>query len=301
MDLPALLELRKQVALDSPSDSLFYQNIHAYIKVIMEDNKARSIVESAEREYTKGHTIIWEERSEDENVIDERARSTYRLERFNLYASNFVTLFVRIYLPIEDFITTDEPTSQKHPVAIVALYGLNSDHAKEWCNGRKTIPPKEAKKMLQSYNKWFENKRKEYADELLQFHTDFLTEYHKPESKELTGKPVGLNIPLHLNRVTGDFSFNGVAGNLNPTSQPFKVLVTLLNKSDFQATYLEVIQSYRPGAKEASKVLKTDMYKVILKLKKELGITEEDEFGVLRTVKGLGYRLVFKDTAEKED
>ena len=260
----------------------------------MDDPTGRLIIEKSEGDYATGHYEIWKERSEDDNVIDERARSTYKFERFNLYAANFVNLYVRIYLPIEDFITSNEPASRQHPVAIVALYGLNSSYAKEWCNGRKTMPTKEALKQLKLYAKWFKE-RKEYLKDLTQFHADFLTAYYQVTQNTSVVKieaPLKPLIPIRLNYATGDFSYREISGNLNPSSQEYKVLETLLNSPDFQATYLTLIRSYRRQVADASKSQKNDLYKVINNLKKHFDSTPEDE-SFIHNVKNVGYRLVF--------
>lgn len=306
MDLPQLLDLRLTAVLESSNEQRFYQNVHAYIHIIMNDEKGRSIIEKAEGEYTQKHGDIWRLRSEDDGVIDERARQTYKMERFNLFASNFVGLYVRIYIPIQDFVTSNEPIYRQDPIALIALYGTKSKLLDAWANEgmhMRSMPPKEARKGLKIYYRWFEGKREEYTNDLKQFHADFLTEYakHANESQNTvtTAKPVSLS-PIHLDLITGDFSFRGTTGNLNPSTQDFAVLKTLVTSPNLQATYLELIQSYRKYVKEVTKPEKSDLYKIIASLKKSLGITEEDE-NVFMNVKKVGYRLISKDENEIPD
>jgi len=302
-ELVDLLNIRLTATLRSPSDSLFYQNTHAYIDLIVKNSTLYSILIKAEAEYSKKHSEIWHPRTEDEKILDERERLTYKLERFNLYTANFALPFVRIYSPIEDYKTSDDPTHRQDPVALLMLYGIKSTYAEYWAKNRPTVSYKDALKELKVYNRWFDGKRKEYEEDLKQFHVDFL-------STILTTKEDTLNIekiitkrpPINLDPRTGSFSFSNVTGELNPKGQEFKVLSTLLTSKDYFAEYEILIASYRPYKPESSKVLKPELALIIKNIKEKLGIlqTEYPNPDIFLNIKNVGYRLVTFDHQQKQ-
>ena len=296
-----LLELRLRAVLESPTDLRFYQNIHAYIDLIMKDEKGRVLIEQAERAYGVSHSSIWRQHHEDDELVDEQARQTYKFERFNLYSDKFVGLYVRIYLPIEDYISSDEPISKSHPGALLMLYGIKSPVLDHWAKHRPTVPYKDAKKQLKVNNRWYEEERGGYSNDLKQFHVDFITAYLKPDSDriDISNMEIEIKSPIQFDYKTGDYSYQEAGGTLNPTSQEYKVLTTLLTNPGFQATYSELIKSYRPWVSEASKPEKGDLYKRINNLKNKLEVSEDQELIV--NVKNIGYRLIGSQKKENTD
>ena len=93
------LKTRYEAVLQSSSDPLFYQNIHAYIDFIKTTPALSAIMEKSEHDY---HTKFIEKRNagRHENDITYNEKIS-RLERFSLYASHYCVLEVRIYYPIE--------------------------------------------------------------------------------------------------------------------------------------------------------------------------------------------------------
>ena len=303
MNLLTLLDLRLKTALESPTDRRFYQNVHSYLDLIMKDEKGRSIIKKAERDYSTNHSELWREKLNTDEQFDEQSRQTLKIERFNLYADKFVGLYVRIYLPIKDYLSSDEPHGKSHPVALVALYGIKSSIVDNWCKyPKRSFPYKEAKKQMVSYARWFDGKRDEYTNDLKQFHADFITKYIQSPDVAPGNKSVStedLEPPIYLDPRTGDFTYPGFSGTLNPTRDEYKVLFTLLKSPNYFATYLEIIQSYRGYVKEVTKSEKTAMYKVITALRKQLGTTEEN--GLIETVKNSAYRLRISPKEDRED
>lgn len=302
MNLKALLTTRLQAAVNSATEQRFYQNVHAYIDTIMKDDRGRQIMEDAERAYMQGHYELWGVRTEDEEVVDERARQTYKLERFNLYADKFVGMYVRIYLPIEDFKNSHAPLHTQDPVALVALYGHKSKLLDEWAHGgQRSMPPKESRRKLKVYYKWFVGKRDKYTEDLKQFHADFLTAYAYYESDLDVAVPQSLKPPIVINQRTGDFTFYNISDTFNPRTKEYKVLISLLNSKDYFLEYPELISSYRHYKQEQAKAtLKPELTQVIKNIKIKLGILQSDNPSpdIIENVKNLGYRLITRDSIE---
>ena len=302
-ELVDLLNIRLEAVLQSSSDSLFYQNTHAYIDLIVKNPTLYSFLIKAEAEYSKKHWEIWNPRTYNEDELDDRARQTYKLERFNLYTANFVGPFVRIYSPIEDYKTSNGPTHRQDPVALIMLYGIKSTYVEHWAKNRPTVPYKDARKELKVYNRWFDGKRKEYELDLKQFHADFLSTVLTTKEDALdTEKIIAKRPPINLDHRTGSFSFFNVAGDLNPKGQEFKVLSTLLTSEDYFAEYEILIGSYRPYKPESSKVLKPELALIIKNIKEKLGIlqAEHPNPDIFLNVKNVGYRLISLDEQQKQ-
>lgn len=296
MNNTEILQLRYQAALESPTDSLFYKNIHAYIDVIVKTPALSAIVDESEEETREKHAKIWAIHTEDEDELDDREERTYKLESFSLFASHYVTLLVKIYAPLEDYITTDELDRDQDPSVLIMFKGLKNVLAKKWDrtpSGKFKWGPKK----LKSYNKSFDGQRKYYENELRQFHVDFLTEIWRRGDKEIIPRPPKNRIRLHLNPRTGDFAFHHTSGNFSPVTPEFKVLSALYNDKDNQVSYLSLIQAYRPNINEDSKSQKDDLYSVIKNIKEKLNIlpaTETSNPDIFQNIKNLGYRLVSK-------
>ena len=160
-----ILKTRYEAVTQSDSDSLFYQNIHAYIDFIKTTPELLAIIEKSEKEY--GTKFI------DKNTSDYHERLS-SFERFSLYASNYCLLEMRIYYPIEYYKNPpDEAGNQLDPVAILMLKGFDSATKMNlW-----------GKSELKTLNKWYDGERKLYENALKQFHADFLTELGREKVK----------------------------------------------------------------------------------------------------------------------
>ena len=287
------LKTRYEAVLQSSSDSQFYMNIHAYIDLIRKNPSLSKIMDDSENEYRKQHIAIWPDKSKTDKEADEREQRSIRLEKFNLYTAHFCWLEARIYDPIEDYKKTDAPDDEQDPVALLIVKGIKNIKTKKW-----------SEKTLRLYNKWFDGKRGEYENDLRQFHADFLTKIQllKAEKVETKPEPEKEKLPLILSSSTGDFSFYNFKGNLVPTGQEFKVLNTLLNSSDFQASYLSLLQSFNPYTENATKTSKQELYLVINGIKGQLKILPQGKnsnLDIFKNVRGFGYRLVFQDKEKK--
>lgn len=171
------------IALQSGSDSTFYRNVHSYIDLIRKTPSLSKIIDDSEKEYRKNHNHIWSEELQTEDEADEKEERTIRLERFNLFASDFAWLEARIYFPIEDYKQIDAPDHEQDPVALLMLKGidvLSNKHLEI-----KNISFNE--KQLKLYNRWYEGKRTMYEDTLKRFHADFLLTLN--QLKDITIKP----------------------------------------------------------------------------------------------------------------
>ena len=294
-ELTDSLKIRFEAISQSPTDSQFYQNVHSYIDLIVKNPKLYSFLINAEAEYSRKHWEIWNPRTDNEDELDDRARQTYKLERFNLYTSNFVGPFVRIYSPIEDYKTSNDPTHRQDPVALLMLYGIKSTYAESWAKNRRTTPYKEALKELKVYNRWFDGKRKEYEEDLKQFHVDFLSTVLTAKEDTIDTKTITVKRPpINLDPRTGSFSFFNISASFNPKGQEFKVLSTLLASKDYFAEYEILIASYRPYKPESSKVLKPELALIIKNIKEKLGILQAEypNPDIFLNVKNVGYRLI---------
>jgi len=282
------LEIRYEAALKSSSDPTFYQNVHDYIDVVIKNPELAKIMDESENDYLIKHSNLWRPHANDEKELDRRSDETYRIERFSLYASHYCTLLVRIYWPIEYYKNPlDEFEGRLDPVAMLMIRGLErTKEMKLWSND-----------YLKSHYKWFDGQRKRYEDDLRQFHADFLTELYKTDSKTINKPAVVENPkpPLVMNMRTGDFSFYKTTGNFSPVGQEFKVLRTLYEDKDCQASFLSLLQSYMPNLEKENKAHKDALYQVIRNVKEKLGILPEGKASnpdIFKTVKGFGYRLI---------
>jgi len=148
--------------------------------------------------------------------------------------------------------------------------------------------PIEEQRKLNS--QWLDGKRSSYEGRLRQFHSDFLTELHKNE-------PVisrGATLPFSFNIRTGDFKLGGVQGVFSPASQEYKVLCTIWEDKDHQASYLSLLQAYMPSVEHAGKVYKDQLRIVIRNIKERFGILPKSKAknsDIFKAIRGFGYRL----------
>lgn len=287
MELTDLLNIRYITALESDTDSLFYQNIHGYLDVIQKTPEFISVINNAEKAYYKS--------------VKENQGTSYKLELFNLYTRDYLTLFIKVYSPIEDYKTTNDSDGQQDPVALLYIYGIDSRKVDNWCKNRITTPYRDAKKEMKEHLEWI-GERKEYELALKQFHTDFLTAYM--QNTDSNSEVQEIKIPLRLHPKTGDFSFLNCRGTFNPKSQEFKVLSTLLNSENNLADYATLIQAYRIYNPESSKVTKPELAQIIKNIKGRLCILPtslESNPDIIFNVKNVGYRLISPDTKQKPE
>lgn len=281
------LKIRYDAVLQSPTDSLFYQNIHAYIDIIVKIPELSAIIDKSEEDYSIKHYDLWHPHTKDESELDWREAETYRLEHFSLYATHFCMLLVRIYWPIEYYKNPfDEDDRRPDPVVMLMLRGFDTTLKMNLWD----------KKHIKVLNGWFDGNRKRYENDIRQFHADFLTELYK-----ITDKPVEKSdevkinkIPLAINTRTGDFHFFKTSGSFSPVSQEFKVLRTLYEDKDCQASFQTLLQSYMPNLDHVGKAHKDSLYQIIRNIKEKLGILPASDTSnpdIFKTVKGLGYRL----------
>lgn len=176
------LNARYNAVLQSGSDHEFFENIHGYIDFIVKTPILAKIIKTAEEKYHKAHFKIWHPESNDEKEIELRSEQTDKLERFNLFASHYVTLHTRIYLPFEEYKTTEESDADQDPVALIMLKGLKNVLAKNYDKQQKQSF-KWGKNYLKIYNSHYERMRKFYEGELRQFHLQFKNEIEKIDDR----------------------------------------------------------------------------------------------------------------------
>jgi hypothetical protein len=294
--LKSSLQTRYQAILESTSDPLFYKNIHLYVDFIMKNPALAKIINDSDLEYSKKHSQIWRERKNTEEEIDVQDYATRKLEFFNLYASDFVTLFVRIYSPIEDYKTTDDPDYLQDPVALLMLRGIEWVKSRNW--HKRPIEPNNrwGKKNLERYNRWFAGQRGYYTNTFKQFHYEFLgaMDYLKDEPEEPEPKPEKIKIPLTFNERTGDFTFLKTSGNFSPNSQEFKIFSILYCDTNQLAEYSPLLKVLFPNIDKFGKSHKFGLYTIIRNIKEKLGILPESKTSnpdIIKNVPKFGYRL----------
>ncbi|HUO56069.1 MAG TPA: hypothetical protein VMU27_01390, partial [Candidatus Paceibacterota bacterium] len=225
---------------ESSTDSLFYQNLHHYFDLIEKTPELQELWQASEKEYAEKHTNIHREKALTEEEADEKEELTLRVERFNLYATG-CTIYVRVYIRIEDYKNSMEPEDKQDPYALLMIRGIDKIKTKRW-----------SRKTLTLYNRWFDGKRPFYEKELRQFHLLLLAELEKQPEKKTVPEPPAPDCPLRINPRTGDFDLYGVHDNFSPSSMEFKVLMALYTSSDQQASYLALLQAAYPHITEAT-------------------------------------------------
>lgn len=177
MDLKDSLNTRFNIAIQSSSELEFYQSIYSYFDYIHKTPELLAIFEESENDYTQKHRNFWRKHPMTDEEADEAAAQTTKLEGFNLFAIG-ATMYVRIYLPIDDYKKTEEPDSQQDPVAVILMRGVKYAESLNKFDNKSPIK-KWSKKSLEGYARWFNGRRGYYERELRKFHLMFLDELSK--------------------------------------------------------------------------------------------------------------------------
>jgi DNA-binding winged helix-turn-helix (wHTH) protein/uncharacterized protein YeaC (DUF1315 family) len=278
--------MRLDAVFAADSDPHFYQNLHHYFDLIEKTPELKSLWDESQKEYAEQHTAIWRNRSATDEESDAKAELTNRIERFNLYA-NGCTIYVRIYLPIEDYKTNTELEDKQDPVALLMLRGINNISTTKWSKDR-----------LKLYNRWYDGKRSMYEQELRQFHLLLLAEFENRKDTKTAESSASFNLD------TGVVYIHGVHVTFNPKSQPYRILSTLWKSKNHQATFDELLRVLHPNSRRNTKACKADLYKVVRNIRRALGVLPERDGGTSNIVENIpryGYRLVLSDkiTGEK--
>jgi len=226
------LNTRFNMALQSPSDRDFYENLYHYFEFIHKVPELKKIFDKSEREYSIQFGEIWKERRQySEKELDEKSGYVSKLERFNLFSIG-CTIYVRIYIPIDDYRKTNEPDSQQDIVAILLLRGVNyATSLKRW-----------SKKHILMYNRWFDGQRGFYEGEFRRFHLALLDELATTrtkikksikEEKPISKKEVPANkIKIYLDDNKGIYQVDkpDLSYPLKKISKRYKLIQCLISK-----------------------------------------------------------------------
>lgn len=291
-----ILKLRHEAVIRSDSDPLFYKNVHAYIDIIVKTPQFAFIIDESEKDYQKEFREIWRVRKTDDKEIDYQTELVRRLEQYSLYAAHYCTLLVRIYEPLEEHKNpTPELKDRLDPVALLMLDGFKETDRKGLWNTNR----------LKTFNKWFNGKRKDYENNLTQFHVSFIEELVKRGLDSVTfsmeKNPSFKKISLFLHPRTGDFNFHKLSGTIAPSTQEFKILYRLLNSEDYQCDYLSLYREIHPGLETLQKTHKYALALIIRNLKEKLGILPKAKSynpDIFVNIPNIGYRLVFTEPKE---
>ena len=270
-----LLRLEKAV-FQSKTDSEFYQTTYNLCAYILKNPTLSKILAESEKEYNAQTIKILNSNFNQA----EKKELTARLEKFSI-CFDFFPLQIRIYDPIHDFKNSSLPDQQQDFVALLMLKGIKNIRTGIW-----------PQKTLAEYNKWYVGKRHEYEENVRKLTFKLLNELGVLVARGNTS----IDSPLSLNPSTGVFTIGTFIGTLNPKGQEYAVLDTLLYKPNNQATYLELINSFRPHVEIASKSQRSDLSKIINDIKVKLG---EEHRKILKNLKNVGYRLEFTTPNDK--
>jgi hypothetical protein len=261
------------IALNSGSDSEFYQNVYQYCDLVFTNPILAEILGKAGIEYGRKSGDIWDDKSKSSKTKEEEM---YRMERFSM-AANFASLEMRIYYPIKDYKSSRGPEGEQDPLALLMVKGIKNIKNSKY-----------DKKTLQMYNRWFEGDRGMYERDLRLFHADMLSQLEKHASE-----PQEHSIPpdVSFTLETGDFRIRKMNGSLNPSGQEYAIFKLLYEAQGNIVPYLKLIHTFRPEAENATKGYKFDLSKLINALKVKLG----EERNCIVNKRLLGYRLVFTD------
>lgn len=232
------LKTRYDAVLQSDSDPSFYKNVHAYIDYIVKTPVLSAIMDKSENEYSKEHSEIWRVRKSTDYEIDYQSALTNRIEDLSLFAEHYVTLLVRIYEPMEEYIhPSPDLADTLDPVALLMLKGFKRTEG----TGLWSI------KSLKMFNRQYEGKRNEYENHLKQFHVDFLKEVEKIEEPETEQKETPISLPkekakpvIFIDDKKGIYekSNEQSAYGVEKNSKRFKIITHLLTKDNCSVSEL---------------------------------------------------------------
>jgi hypothetical protein len=273
-----------RLAFEAETDSDFYQAVYFYCDFVVNNPVASKLLAEDQEFYATHHSALWPRRKLTDEEADESEEATINLERLSLYC-NFSLILVRIYWPIDDFRKTIGSDAQQDPVALLMLKGIKNIKTKRW-----------SKENLKMHNNWFDGKRSQYERSLRRFHTQLVSSVGNVKDTDGEKVPVP-RATFYFNSRTGDFSIHKTHGTFNPKGYECKVFTTLYESPDYQASYIDLIHSFRPQAETASKAYKDELSKVINTIKEKLG----EERGIIHNVKSVGYRLIFPSREETRE
>jgi hypothetical protein len=300
------LKTRYQAVLESGTDSLFYDNVHKYIDWIVKTPKLNEVIVQGAKEYGIKHRDIWKNKTGEIEDSKERTRQTYKLEKFSLYASNYIDLEMFIYFPLEEYKTTNEPDYLQDPFALMLLNGgykklpLNKWRKLAFENNRPDLWGKEN---LKEFDIRYKGKRKYYKNKVKQFHADFLTEISRVNTQD-SFETQKEELPLKLNFRTGEFTYCKTSGTIPLKTKEFKVLSLFLYSKDYFADYLSLCKATSLGITEVRKAHKDELAQTIKDLKIRLKIlpkTKTSNPDIFKVIKKVGYQLIFKAKTENTE
>jgi len=291
-----ILKIRYEAVIQSPTDTDFYNNVHEYIDWIVKTPQLNAVIEASAKEYRIKAGQIWEGKTGEKKDSEERSRQMYKLERFNLYASVYCVLEGRIYFPLEDYKTTNDPDYAQDPAVFLMLKGIKDIPRKPWGKLKNEMPNRWSLKNLVIINSWYAGMRKEYESGLKQFHTDFLTAVERVKNNNLP--EVNNKIPLRFNSKTGDFSYFNTRGTLALGTNEYKIFSLLYSNTGIFVDYLKLYQVINNEINEVRKYHKETLSQVIRNLKEKLEILPKDKAinpDIFENTPKGGYRLISKD------
>lgn len=182
MDIAEGLKSRYDIVIGSKTDPEFYMNVYYYYDFLFKTPQLATIWENSAKEYAKKHGAIWPAKAQTDEEADSRSQQVYKMEHFDLHA-NGCGLYVRVYLPVDDYKNTSDPDSKQDPNAVALVKGIK--YAERVC----VRPPMRTKKDIsKSFNSWFKDMRSYYEPEFKRFHLLLLDalEPTNLKSKEIT-------------------------------------------------------------------------------------------------------------------
>lgn len=242
------LKTRYDAAFQASSDSEFYQNIHAYIDFIVKTPALFKIMDDAEMNYHKKHYDIWHPRTEDEKENEQRAEQTRKMERFDLYAAHYATLYLLIYFPLEDYKTTHESDKDQDPVALIMIEGLKNVLARNWGKDPEYYL-KWNRSALKAYSRRYEGKREFYENELRQFNLQFINEVEKIKEKPVVKDIIDARTKVFIDESEGIYRIikdKKVNYSVGRDSKRFRVIKYLAVQEVVKLSKLEELTGQRP-------------------------------------------------------
>lgn len=223
------------IALQSRTNSDFYQSIYRYFDLIQKTPELKLILDESEEEHDeKLHNEIWKEKKETYPMAEanEKFRQMFKLNRFTLSTSSF-DMYERIYLAIENYRNKSEPDKKQDSSAVILVHGI--DYAvklKAW--GRKRI---------EKQHRSLENNRGVFESELRQFHAMFLVEMAKPRVQTVSKPKISFDTENSVLKI-GDKKINIKLKNDKPISH--YVLEYIFESKEgltAQSFYSEIIEA----------------------------------------------------------